>query len=895
MHRITVAVLVAAAALAFASPAPAASGKAAALKRDLGGGVRVSEHRGTGLVRFLGTPAGRPIARPSGVRASAPPAKVARAFLGAHGRAFGIRDQATELRATGTSKRGGRSSVRFQQIKDGIPVLGGELVTSVDSEGNVLAVSGETLKDAAPSTPQVTSAAARATAIAAVARRHGISAVRLDATLPERWIYDARLLGGPGPRTPTLTWRVEVKGESGLAVNELILVDAKTGGVALRIDQIHEALNRTVCDANNTGGSGGSYPCTNPVATEADPPAAGDDADVAPAFEFAGDTYYFYKDRFGRDSLDGQGLTLRSTVDYCHPSLPCPMANAFWDGSQMAYGNGFAGADDVVGHELTHGVTTFTSNLNYYFQSGAINESLSDVFGEFVDLTNGAGTDTAATRWQLGEDLPASIGVIRDMQNPPLFDQPDRMTSSLYTADLGEGDSCVVQPNSGVNNKAAYLMTDGDSFNGRTVTGMGITKVARIYYEVETAFLTSGSDYADLASALPQACTDLIGTAGITAADCTEVGDAVAAVEMSAQPTSDDAAAPEAPATCAGGQVRQNLFLDNMESSSNWTRSSTTRWSFGTGYAHSGVRSLNGADPSTTVDTNATMTNPVVLPAAATAVFLRFDHAYDFDEDATGSYDGGVVEVSVDGGAFQDINAGGLRLTDVGYDGPISPSSNALAGRQAFVGRSNGYRASRANLTSFKGHSVRVRFRIGTDNVVGGDGWFIDDVNLYTCTTPPPPPDSDGDGVPDAGDACPATPGTEPNGCPPSQGIAPPPGTGTGGGSGSGGTTGGGAPDAGSSVNLASAKVRSCKRSGRGRKARVRCVLRDFGAVARATVTAKRNGRTVARKTLKPSAAGVLLVKPKRPPLRKGLYKVTIVVRDATGAKRTLKKRFRVR
>ena len=74
----------------------------------------------------------------------------------------------------------------------------------------------------------------------------------------------------------------------------------------------------------------------------------------------------------------------------------------------------------------------------------------------------------------------------------------------------------------------------------------------------------------------------------------------------------------------------------------------------------------------------------------------------------------------------------------------------------------------------------------------------------------------------------------------------------------------------------------------------MRCVLRDFGAVARATVTAKRNGRTVARKTLKPSAVGVLSVKAKRP-LRKGLYKVTIVLRDAAGTKRTLRKRFRVR
>ncbi len=84
-----------------------------------------------------------------------------------------------------------------------------------------------------------------------------------------------------------------------------------------------------------------------------------------------------------------------STVRFCDlpvtPQRPCPFPNAFWNGSQMVYGEGFAAADDVVGHELTHGVTDFSADLFYYFQSGAINESLSDVFGEFIDQTQPAG------------------------------------------------------------------------------------------------------------------------------------------------------------------------------------------------------------------------------------------------------------------------------------------------------------------------------------------------------------------------------------------------------------------------------------------------------------------------------------------------------------------------
>ena len=122
-------------------------------------------------------------------------------------------------------------------------------------------------------------------------------------------------------------------------------------------------------------------------------------------------------------------MQLVSTIDFCPDRTSnCPYENAFWDGAQMVYGDGFATADDVVGHELTHGVTEFSSHLFYYQQSGAINESMSDVFGEYIDLVNGAGTDTPAVRWLMGEDIPG-FGAIRDMENPPAFGDPDRMLS----------------------------------------------------------------------------------------------------------------------------------------------------------------------------------------------------------------------------------------------------------------------------------------------------------------------------------------------------------------------------------------------------------------------------------------------------------------------------------
>ena len=117
--------------------------------------------------------------------------------------------------------------------------------------------------------------------------------------------------------------------------------------------------------------------------------------------------------------------------------------------------------------------------------------------------------------------------------------------------------------NSGINNKAAFLMVDGGTFNGQTITGLGITKVAKIYYEVQTHLLTSGADYADLYDALYQGCNNLVGTCRHHAADCQEVRNATIAVEMNLQPVA--GFNPEAP-VCAVGQTPANVFFDNLES-----------------------------------------------------------------------------------------------------------------------------------------------------------------------------------------------------------------------------------------------------------------------------------------------------------------------------------------
>ncbi|HCU52450.1 MAG TPA: peptidase M4 family protein, partial [Micromonosporaceae bacterium] len=211
------------------------------------------------------------------------------------------------------------------------------------------------------------------------------------------------------------------------------------------------------------------------------------------------------------------------------------MQNAFWNGKGMTFGTGFASADDVIAHELTHGVTEHTSGLTYSSQSGAINESLSDIFGEFSDLTNGRGNDAAGVRWDMGEDLPASIGTIRSMSDPTRFSDPDKVTSSYWY--VGTSNSAYVHINSGVGNKAAFLMTDGGTFNGQTITGLGLAKAAQIWWRAQNT-LTSSATYAELNTVLPASCRALVtaGIGGLTSADCAEVDKIVRATEMHIMP-----------------------------------------------------------------------------------------------------------------------------------------------------------------------------------------------------------------------------------------------------------------------------------------------------------------------------------------------------------------------
>jgi bacillolysin len=232
------------------------------------------------------------------------------------------------------------------------------------------------------------------------------------------------------------------------------------------------------------------------------------DGAAVDAHAYAGETYDYFKSVHNRDSYDGNGAALKSTVHYSRS-----YNNAFWNGQQMVYGDGdgstfipLSGALDVVAHELTHAVTDTSADLIYQDESGAINESMSDIFGTLVEHHANNNPD-----WLVGEDIytPGTNGdALRSMADPTVAGDPDHY-SVRYT---GTGDNGGVHINSGIGNKAAYLLSEGGTHYGVKVTGIGTEKVGDIYFRALTQYLTPSSTYSHLRAAAVQSATDLYGS-----------------------------------------------------------------------------------------------------------------------------------------------------------------------------------------------------------------------------------------------------------------------------------------------------------------------------------------------------------------------------------------------
>lgn len=254
--------------------------------------------------------------------------------------------------------------------------------------------------------------------------------------------------------------------------------------------------SREIFDAGNSENLPGKA-----VRTEG-APATGDPA-ADEAYDGFGATWKLFDEVYGRNSIDGSGMALLGTVHYGEG-----YQNAFWNGERMVFGDGdgvifgrFTASLDVIGHELTHGVTEHAAGLTYRNQSGALNESVSDVFGVLVAQYR-AGQTAAEADWLIGADLllPGVKGVaLRNMLHPgTAYDDP-RLGKDPQPSDMSgyvqtSSDNGGVHYNSGIPNRAFAL-------TATTLGGHAWETAGRVWYDVLTGpDIQPGCDFATFAA-----------------------------------------------------------------------------------------------------------------------------------------------------------------------------------------------------------------------------------------------------------------------------------------------------------------------------------------------------------------------------------------------------------
>lgn len=734
-------------------------------------------HTETGLTTFIGAAPDAPIyvGGVAGANGAAVNTELVLARLAPQ---FGVNDVSRELAFTRElASADGRVTRRYAQMYNGIPVFGGALVVNTRPDGGLVTMAGEISPNLNISTtPKLTAPEIRQIAKGIVARNLGVAANTLKTNKPALNIYDERLLT-PSDQPARLVYHVVVTSRQRADISYTLLVDAQNGRALLNYANYDTHWGKAFggqasTGADASGATGGADLLPMPEAPKQDnagsidaaAPAVidagggipqlggapkiqtytanktttipgtllcnqgkaictnGVNADADNAHRYARDTYNFFWNVLGRDSINAFGMVLISTTDY-EPGATC---NAFWNGNQMVYYDRCPGGtvvlDDVVAHELTHGVTEYTASLIYAYQSGAINESVSDVFGELIDQMNGTPEDVmSGNAWKIGEPN----FYIRDMADPHIHGQPKSVYDVWWY--YGSGDNGGVHYNSGVGNYMAYLM----------VGSMGRERTAHVWYEALTNILFPGSNYRDLGNALVQACNNLVGQHGITSSHCSSVSNHRTTTNMTA--VTAVAGSPATFGTLCPTATATYLFWENFETNtSRWTFSAQAgpnAWRVSNQQPLTGKRSLVGRDHAKKSVSQAAMNVNIRIQPKS---YLAFYHDFRFEQWNSVYYDGGYVEYSIDNGATW------LKLSSStagqGYNGSVH-SSNPRSGRNPmFVGYTkNGtagtnYSSTRFDLSALAGKNARFRWVISTDVASGSAGWTIDDVMIYTCT-----------------------------------------------------------------------------------------------------------------------------------------------------------------
>ena len=476
-------------------------------------------------------------------------------------------------------------------------------------------------------------------------------------------------------------------------------------------------MNNTGSTLTGTGGTQSRYTDTNNV-WDSTTQKAGVDAHYG-----AAKTFDYFKNVHGRNGINGSGGPGTTTAAAnsgislitSRVHFGSNYNNAFWSSNKMTYGDGNGTTFsplvtlDIAGHEMTHGVTQYSANLTYSNESGALNESMSDVFGAMVERY---ARGESANTWLIGEECytPGTAGdALRYMDNPHRAgnggytsdDDPDHY-SERYT---GTGDSGGVHINSGIGNKAFYLASVGGThhLSGVTVTGMGADNAAKVWYRALTVYMTSGTNFSGARTATLNAATDLFGA---SSTQYNSTATAWCAVGVGTCTTPTPTPTPTATPTPTPGGGSELLANGGFEgSASPWVGSGTGYFYTangnyphgGTGYIYFGVNnSVSGQSY-----------QQVSIPSTATGT-LTFWLNITSSETGTTAYDNLFVEVR---------NTSGTLLTTLATYSNVNKGTAGAYSQKSF------------SLSAYKGQTVRVQFRSTTDSSVTST-FRVDDVSL---------------------------------------------------------------------------------------------------------------------------------------------------------------------
>ncbi|MFJ6479153.1 MULTISPECIES: M4 family metallopeptidase [unclassified Streptomyces] len=433
---------------------------------------------------------------PTSVVLDAPVSGSAPQWLDRNAGLLGANRPSAALRAIRTEPQPGVSAATasrhqwYQQTVDGVPVRDARVGVHLDPSGSRVRMLSNGFRPdltVASTRPGVTAKTAEAQARAALPGATATAA-------PTLMLYPGEPVKGRSVPAD-LVWEVRLANSSGSIANSYF-VDAVGGTGILHVQSnIHDALNRTVYDM-----AGSKTMPAQPMMTESNPDYQGVE-DARRAWFAMGHTYTYYKERFNRDSYDGQGAPLKIIVRNGNINK-----NAYWspDRKEMLF------AEDMVdlsvsAHELTHAVDSASANLVYQYQSGALNESFSDIFGKSVDRWQGG------NNWEIGSSEIAT-GVIRDMANPGKFGQPAHMRDFEVKC----GDAGGVHHNSGIPNRAYVTAYEK----------LGV-KAEYIFYEALTNYLFPTATFADAVNATQAAAWDRYGKESPEAAAVIEAWNSV--------------------------------------------------------------------------------------------------------------------------------------------------------------------------------------------------------------------------------------------------------------------------------------------------------------------------------------------------------------------------------